>query len=546
MCRDATDQLLKASEKVAVDNRRRRLRDRVEELQNEIRELNSFHNSLSPATLLPVEILSAIFLMCRDWERSQAPSPGKVTSRWIYLTHVCHRWRAAAIDCAALWSSIVAFSKVEFAKVMLERSKTAPLTIGLRGDEGKEGKVLLIGLLKNAQRLRHVDIRFNEPRTLEVHEILSHLYGPAPLLEDLSVLALKPARNDIPPRLLERGELALKRFSIHGCNVTSWPSLPSGPSLTQLDLDSKGFVGHRRPEAQDLYSYLARLPFLRTLALRGYLPKKPRGNAQPQQPSHTSLSALENLVIDDGPEMIANFFAFTRLPHTKSIELFINTRCTSDALRLLLATLSTSWRAGMEGGARTLDISARAAVGPKLSFSFRERSSKLGLLFTNQAPSMNGLVSLCSGGLDLKPLDTLNVFGAIRPGRPSWESFSRLPSLRCINFHSTDVSDFTYVFGRQFPYLDDAQTEPRFPLLAEVSFDRVQFDPQKTLRGGIGRVEDVEDLIRGVTWRLSRHIPIQRLRLSRCSHFFKRHYDRIREAVPGLDLCWDNVQTTSA
>ncbi|TEB31505.1 hypothetical protein FA13DRAFT_1583633, partial [Coprinellus micaceus] len=104
------------------------LRSRVAELQEEMNALNSYHDTLVPAASLPSEILSPIFLLCQSMERHPIGSLAKETLRWIYLTHVCRHWRDAAIGCATLWSYL-AFSKPEFTEVMLQRSRTAPLTV---------------------------------------------------------------------------------------------------------------------------------------------------------------------------------------------------------------------------------------------------------------------------------------------------------------------------------------------------------------------------------------------------------------------------------
>lgn len=100
-------------------------------------------NSQSTAVQLPADVLYHIFELVADGGSRTEP---------IRLSHVCTRWRSVSVGFGKLWSSIcvvdedllpfshqrrVLLTEVEFAKVFIDRSRTAPLNIQLKLDTPK-------------------------------------------------------------------------------------------------------------------------------------------------------------------------------------------------------------------------------------------------------------------------------------------------------------------------------------------------------------------------------------------------------------------------
>ncbi|EIW81639.1 hypothetical protein CONPUDRAFT_144325 [Coniophora puteana RWD-64-598 SS2] len=87
-----------------------------------------------PACLLPPELLQDIFVECMKLAHAENISwRYHVCHRnclldWVYVTHVCRYWRAAALASSQLWSHVVMVFP-QWAEAMVERSKNHPLTV---------------------------------------------------------------------------------------------------------------------------------------------------------------------------------------------------------------------------------------------------------------------------------------------------------------------------------------------------------------------------------------------------------------------------------
>ena len=78
-------------------------------------------NELTPVGKLPTEVLLIVFMyLSSTWHTGDRT--------WFWVTHVCHAWRATAIDFPALWAQIAAHS-VEWTQMLLSRSQGAQLDV---------------------------------------------------------------------------------------------------------------------------------------------------------------------------------------------------------------------------------------------------------------------------------------------------------------------------------------------------------------------------------------------------------------------------------
>ncbi|KAF9474923.1 hypothetical protein BDN70DRAFT_865590, partial [Pholiota conissans] len=129
------------------------LDDSLEEQKQEIEKFNqkiderkislstsaTQRNSLVPVSSLPPEILSDIFALAQVREPDYGATGGRLRDRlvghhakdllrWIYVTHVCRRWRYIAINLATLWVN-VPIDYPEWVEEMIRRSKDCSLIV---------------------------------------------------------------------------------------------------------------------------------------------------------------------------------------------------------------------------------------------------------------------------------------------------------------------------------------------------------------------------------------------------------------------------------
>jgi len=78
---------------------------------------------------LPFELLQLIFGSCAEFEDLPV-GPYRACPSWIAVTHVCSRWRAAALNCSSLWTLInTGTMRKRWIEVFLERSKVSLIDV---------------------------------------------------------------------------------------------------------------------------------------------------------------------------------------------------------------------------------------------------------------------------------------------------------------------------------------------------------------------------------------------------------------------------------
>ncbi|TFY67007.1 hypothetical protein EVG20_g4095 [Dentipellis fragilis] len=235
------------------------------------------HRSVQPSSAgpgaslsMPTEILIYIFmcLAAVDVPRSNK-SAGALG--WIRITHVCRRWRFAALDAPFLWTDLVTLGG-DGMKAMLRRAGQLPLTV--------DNYVASWDRLEEMQMLAS---RISQIRTLDVsgwhnplHLLFDRLHEPAPQLEILKLRVPPYGRSRGGPSI--RGSVlsgncpSLRHLSIHHV-FFDWKDL-CFPGLVSLELvfqesgndawltDARGV-----PSVSTMLSALAKMPKLRSLKL---------------------------------------------------------------------------------------------------------------------------------------------------------------------------------------------------------------------------------------------------------------------------------------
>ncbi|KAJ7656159.1 hypothetical protein DFH06DRAFT_476653 [Mycena polygramma] len=141
---------------------------------NDLRMLKALRGVLSLVRCLPTEILSEIFIACRDESLDETGSY-EIISPYrapTVLTRVCSRWRKVALHTARLWNHVRLHTDTfvdypQMVKEILDRSCQVPLSITLAnpsrwsvtlmgGDDG-QGRWLDI-VWNSSYRLRHISL----------------------------------------------------------------------------------------------------------------------------------------------------------------------------------------------------------------------------------------------------------------------------------------------------------------------------------------------------------------------------------------------------
>ncbi|KAI9466576.1 hypothetical protein BJY52DRAFT_1232894 [Lactarius psammicola] len=227
-------------------------------------------NERALVSRLPVEILIHIFSYCPASDlyphvRHRPPPP------WLAVTHVCRRWRNAALSCPFLWVEIIS-TNFEWAAAMLERSKDLPIHVSV--DDG--GSAQIPCELRTARLLFSKIHRMQSLAMTCAHAILACVpmlfeAAAAPLLQELIITNFHPSHPlDLVVRPLFSGKTPNLQFlSLYRCRVL-WSS-----PLLQCDLVYLS-ISHvppdHRPYLGQVLEVLKRLSRLECLQLDEALP----------------------------------------------------------------------------------------------------------------------------------------------------------------------------------------------------------------------------------------------------------------------------------
>ena len=256
-------------------------------------QLRQKKNERALISRLPVEILIQVFSYYSASDRHPHVR-FRTPPSWLAVTHVCKRWRQAALSSPFLWADIIT-TNYRWAEEMLERSRDVPVHITV-DDAGSvqtpcdvRAARLLFSKIHRAQSLVMTcadTILACMPALFEAEAAL--------LLEELTITNFHPSSAlDLVERPLFSGKTPCLQFlSLHHCRVL-WSS-----PLFQCDLVylSLSHIPHdHRPHLQRLLDVLKSLTRLECLQLDEALPNHISSPTDSQ--SLTSLLSVERLVL---------------------------------------------------------------------------------------------------------------------------------------------------------------------------------------------------------------------------------------------------------
>lgn len=546
---------------------------RIAELENEIRALKSHRNTVADTCILPAEVLSNIFIALKEvivHERKMS---------WVRVSHVCRHWRAVALDCPVLWSTILSVNP-ELMELMLHRSKSSPLTIKISACTTRTNDVLS-KTLSQTSRLRDVELHLGEWDTsLEASKILSNFDKAAPILEKLVLEGTKAGHSlimsdqqhaiwSIPNDFLQEGAPSLEHLDITR-SAFHWDVLPISSTLTYLRLEN--VAPENRPIQKSFYKSMAKMSQLETLELAACLPLS--NDALKPGSLSITLRSLRTLKLQDTASQLCQFFHTTQIPEDAKVDIKLDERNpTSETLAPVFSALKESWvlskdtvmdADGSSGRFELLDLRIlptkragddnRVSTGgaPRIMCWFKDQDlpptldaenppAKLVVSLKDPGYRSALLVTAIAEQLEFLSLRSLKIASEQPLSDETLGMFGNLAQLEhlAIWHDLRTLSSFLWVFDTDDDDDDstvsDSSESPSFPALRTINLRYIDFnmyvlDPDVlgTFCTALKRRKD------------SLGSPIEELAINQCSNFEERQWQRLCSALPEeARMVWD-------
>ncbi|TDL27665.1 hypothetical protein BD410DRAFT_782802 [Rickenella mellea] len=265
---------------------------------------------------LPADILLLIFNDLRDRIRPcdyqltyNFPQPADILQSWIYVTHVCQRWRQLALGYAPLWTILSDYQSVEEAETYISRSKCAPLEVfTYSGREHPPHATVHRRILCELPRTSHITVLVTDDGEIADDLTTSIWEQPTPCLRSITFARESGSPTGFAPvTILPGPHPTLRSLSLHGCYISWDSSLFRG--LSSLCLD---FIPPTcEPTMMEVYAILSACPNLRQLTLTWASPRDV--STTPDIP-RVHLPHLHTLEIAMDPTNWAVILSFLDLP----------------------------------------------------------------------------------------------------------------------------------------------------------------------------------------------------------------------------------------
>jgi hypothetical protein len=457
------------------DHLRQTIIDEIKSLKASIRALKSRRNTLAPISCLPLETLATIFAFLSE----SAWNEGAVHLEWIRVSHVCRRWREAALDYPRFWSHInfTKLTSVGMAEI-LARAKMAPLH--LEADTSiwrSPAKVEAFGwqLEAHLSHTRHLSI------SGYLGTALPRLSSSAPTLEFLSLFQIYELPATIPDNFLNYTAPNLTSLELEDCDI-SWKS----PLLKGLrNLQILGLSLEARPNLEDWLDALNEMPKLKTLSLQYATPPVPLASPFISEPSRTiTLPFLTDFHICAFAKDCALALAHLLLPTLTRLHVDVESFDEEgEDVRLIIPHIARNvyvlqdiepFQSFLIAGERTrAEVHAWTMPGVDVEVcdlvTLDDMSRSACLLFSAQGDDWrNGVdTAIFDALLTLVPVDSVLTFSAQNSTRLSkefWLSHApRWPLLEQARLVPTSIGAFTEMLAE-----DTSPDGPRLPSLTKL------------------------------------------------------------------------------
>ncbi|VDB99115.1 unnamed protein product [Peniophora sp. CBMAI 1063] len=270
---------------------------------------------------LPAELLATIFKFTA-YSLKLGDYPNRGGHPWIYLSHVCRRWRTVSLACQELWSMNLPRANDRWTAICLSRAPSMLLDVVLeytymyRGKAYHKAGLVVISQWPRIKTLR-VDLicelvadesSIGEAAQDTLDELFSKLSAPNPDLEEL-VLFLNTAKHDVPwfpvrlpPNVCSSQQLPrLREVELRNCvlphSSAHWPPFPSGLRVLKL-VNTQAW-----DDTDFMIQILQELPLLEVLEHRFDNHHKAENVRCTPSLAHqsrcVSLPRLQNLILED-------------------------------------------------------------------------------------------------------------------------------------------------------------------------------------------------------------------------------------------------------
>lgn len=244
-----------------MDEARQMVFQEIQRYEQQILGLRNQLNTLIPIARASPEILLQIFVvMIEDdvWG----------SMKCIPLTHVCRQWRSVALNAPGLWTKL-SCKNLQWTVNMLDRSKTAPLTVFMDGTTSSE---IAVPVLKHLSRIKSLTIdNWSATRLQEMHERLKDNSSSAPQLEVLSLSCSSDLAWALPSSTFQQTD-RLHDLVIENIRV-DWSHSPFFCKLEKLRIQA--ILPVSQPTLTELIAALNQMPALKFLFLDGMPPTVP-------------------------------------------------------------------------------------------------------------------------------------------------------------------------------------------------------------------------------------------------------------------------------
>ena len=223
----------------------------------------------------PYEILAAIFtLLVHETRRSRYG----VDLSWIWVTHVCSRWRSIARSLPELWSVIYTTQNQASVEAFLELSQNSPLSVNayrrLEQLEEVHGP-FFDPLHRVADRIQHMKLKLGRYAISGLIALTDYTFASAPLLETLELryvpIVINPEQywpiHQSPAPLLQPwflSDLRTSMLKLRTLSVIDFP-LPLASNFVRSTLTDFRIAAFGQFDLWMLQELTAKLPLLEVL-----------------------------------------------------------------------------------------------------------------------------------------------------------------------------------------------------------------------------------------------------------------------------------------
>lgn len=521
--------------------KRQALEKEMLRLEAELLAVRLSYNTLSSMNHLPNEILSKIFTIYAA-ETTEGCKSHTVTTHkgssfsWIKIAHVCHQWRAVALGCAELWSTIL-FIEPELTELMLARSKASPISIKFNVTNRTFDKILA-KVLAQTDRLQSIELSgaYNPLLLDKVGSTTS-----ASVLETLILMEPQGRTLQIPPSFLQGGTPLLRHLTLRQSAIPRWSWVPHSPLVTHFEV-STSFLN--ADKLDDLLSTLQQMPLLETLIIEKFFPLNPGKSGELAHSEPITFSSMKRVRLLNSIPIIHGLMEAIRIPDTAVLEV-IFTGSVEDypTVERAITKIAAAWRRGNLLATKDLRIrQIHTYVANMLLFQSRNQNldkapdaiPELNISFMHPRHDVVRLIpTFTKFVVNIASLQSLRLDSVTELLENEWvDLFGWLPSLKKITLADTPFFTLCRILSRGFT--PSSGPAILFPALKALALEDIDF----TFGHHIATIESLAILIDALQSRTETHC-IAFLDISNSKGFDQEHFDSIVMSVPHLIVNWD-------